>query len=67
MRQNFYLFVSLLATLYDHMIMYVGLFGHFAVVFHILLTVCYVHTIYFTKHKSQNCYFNEQHNYFILK
>ena len=45
------LFVLLLAILYYHMIMYVGLFGHSAVVFHVfmffvfvcvLLTVCVV-------------------------
>ena len=32
---------KILATLYDHspMIMYVGLLGHFAVVFHVLLFV----------------------------
>jgi len=30
-----WLFVFLLAILYDHMIMYVGLFGHSAVVFHV--------------------------------
>ena len=37
--------VLLLDILYDHMIMYVGLFGHSAVVFHVfyvLLTVCVV-------------------------
>ena len=43
--------VLLLAILYDHMIMYLGLFGHFAVVFrdfmffpcfYVLLTVCVV-------------------------
>jgi len=32
-----------------------------------IVYICYVHTIYFTKHNSQNYYFNEQHNYFILK
>jgi len=40
-----WLFVLLLAILYDHMIMYVGLFGQSAVVFHVffvLLTACVV-------------------------
>jgi len=46
------LITRLLAILYDHMIMYVGLFGHSAVVFHVsmffscficvLLTLCVV-------------------------
>ena len=36
-------YLSLLpAILYDHMNMYVGPFGHSAVVFHVLLTVCVV-------------------------
>jgi len=48
---SIWLFVLLLATLYDHMIMYVGLFGHSAVVFrvyvffscfYVLLTACVV-------------------------
>jgi len=49
---SIWLFVLLLAILYDHMIMYVGLFGHSAVVFHVfmffscvfcvLLTLCVV-------------------------
>ena len=30
-------YVSLLAILHDHMIMYVGLFGHSAVVFHVFM------------------------------
>ena len=30
-----WLFVLLLAILYDHVIMYVGLFGHSAVVFYV--------------------------------
>jgi len=34
---SIWLFVLLLAILYDHVIMYVGLFGHFAVVFHVLM------------------------------
>ena len=29
--------ILLLAILYDHMIMYVGLFGHYAVVFHVFI------------------------------
>jgi len=32
---SIWLFVLLLATLYDHMIMYVGLLGHSAVVIHV--------------------------------
>ena len=40
------IFVLLLAILYNHMIMHVGLFGHSAVVFriffYVLLTVCVV-------------------------
>jgi len=51
MEVSIWLFFLLLAILYDHMIMYVGLFGHSAVVFHVfmffrafcvLLTVCVV-------------------------
>jgi len=34
---SIWLFVLLLAILYDHMIMYVGLFGHSAVVFHVFM------------------------------
>jgi len=34
---SIWLFVLLLAILYDHMIMYVGLFGHFVVVFHVFM------------------------------
>jgi len=33
---SIWLFVLSLAILYDHMIMYVGLLGHSAVVFHVL-------------------------------
>ena len=36
---NVQLFVLLLAILYYHMIMYVGLFGHSAVVFHVFMHV----------------------------
>jgi len=32
---SIWLFVLLLATLYDHMIMYLGLLGHSAVVFYV--------------------------------
>ena len=48
---SIWLFVLLLAILYDHMIMHVGLFGHSAVVFrvfmlfhvfYVLMTVCVV-------------------------
>ena len=45
---SIWLFVLLLAILYDHTITYVGLFGHSAVVFnvfsrfYVLLTVCVV-------------------------
>ena len=35
---SIWLFVLLLAILYDHVIMYVGLFGHFAVVFHVFVS-----------------------------
>jgi len=34
---SIWLFVLLLAILYDHMIMYVGLFGHSAAVFHVFM------------------------------
>jgi len=34
---SIWLFVLLLAILYDHMITYVGLFGHSEVVFHIFM------------------------------
>ena len=36
---SIWLFVLLLAILYDHMIMYVGLLGHSAVVFNVFLNV----------------------------
>ena len=42
---SIWLFVLLLAILYDDMIMYVGLLAHYAVVIHVfyvLLTVCVV-------------------------
>jgi len=41
-----WLFVLLLAILYDHMIMYVGLFGHSAVVFHVIMFFLHVFMFY---------------------
>ena len=43
---NVQLFVLLLAILYDHMIMYVGLFGHFAVVFRVFMFFSCFHVFY---------------------
>ena len=46
---SIWLFVLLLAILYDHMIMYVGLFGHSAVVFHVLcffMFLCFTDCLY---------------------
>jgi len=36
-----WIFVLLLALVYDYMIMYVGLFGHSAVVFHVQVYLCF--------------------------
>ena len=48
---SIWLFVLLLAIVYDHMIMYVGLFGHSAVVFQVFMFffmffICYTDCLY---------------------
>jgi len=53
---SIWLFVLLLATLYDHMIMYVGLFGHSAVVFHVFM---FVHVFMFYWLFVWSCFFSD--------
>ena len=44
---SIWLFVLLLAILHDHMIMYVGLFGNSAVVFHVFLNVFFMFLMFY--------------------
>ena len=47
---SIWLFVLLQAILYDHMIMYVVLFGHSAVVFHVFVLLTLYVVVFFQWH-----------------